>query len=34
MTTPGAKALAEAEQKLAEARRLLGHLPPAPTAEA
>jgi PadR family transcriptional regulator PadR len=34
MTKRAANALAEAEQKLAEARRLLGELPPAPTAEA
>lgn len=34
LTGEGAKALAEAEQKLAEARRLLGDLPPAPTGRA
>jgi len=34
VTLEGESALAEAEQKLAVARRLLGDLPPAPTAEA
>ena len=34
LTPEGAEALHEAEQKLAEARRLLGDLPPAPTGEA
>jgi len=34
LTPPGIDALTRAERKLAEVRRLLGELPPAPTGEA